>query len=81
MRTILAFAFFIASASLAAAAPLNESDCEAVWKLVDVDKKGSIDAEQAKAYVANFAQVDVDKNGSINYGEFKEGCKAGLVKK
>ncbi len=81
MTTILAFAFFIASASLAAAAPLNEADCEAVWKLVDVDKKGSIDAEQAKAYVANFAQVDVDKNGSINYGEFKEGCKAGLVKK
>jgi Ca2+-binding EF-hand superfamily protein len=81
MRANLAFAFFIASASLAAAAPLKEADCEAVWKQVDVDKKGSVDAEQVKAYVAKFAEVDVDKNGAIDAGEFKEGCKAGLVKK
>jgi hypothetical protein len=81
MRTYLAFAFFIASASLAAAAPLKEADCEAVWKLVDVDNKGSVNAEQVKAYVAKFAETDVDKNGAIDAGEFKEACKAGLVKK
>ena len=81
MRTSLAFAILMVSASLAAAAPLNDADCEAVWKLVDVDKKGSINAEQAKAYVADFVQADVDKNGSIDATEFKAACKAGLVKK
>lgn len=54
MRTTLVVAFFIASASFAAAAPLNDADCEAVWKLADVDKDGSINPEEAKAYVANF---------------------------
>jgi Ca2+-binding EF-hand superfamily protein len=81
MKTILIFAFLIASVSLSAAAPLNDADCEAVWKLADVDKKGSIDAEHAKAYIANFEQADVDKDGSIDAGEFKAACKAGLVKK
>lgn len=81
MRTILAIAFFIANASLAAAAPLNEADCAAVWKLVDVDNKGSVNAEQVKAYIAKFAEADVDKNGAIDAGEFKAACKAGLVKK
>jgi Ca2+-binding EF-hand superfamily protein len=81
MRAILVFAFFVASASFAAAAPLNEADCETVWKLVDVDQKGSIDAAQAKTHIANFAEADVDQNGSIDAGEFKEACKAGLVKK
>jgi Ca2+-binding EF-hand superfamily protein len=81
MRTILAFAFFIASASLAAAAPLNQADCETVWKLVDVDQKGSVNAEQVKAHIAHFAEADVDKNGAIDAGEFKAACKAGLVKK
>lgn len=81
MRTKLAFAFFIASASLAAAAPLNDADCEAVWKLVDVDSKGSVNAEQVKTYIAKFAEADVDKNGAIDAGEFKAACKAGLVKK
>ena len=81
MRTSLAFAILMVSASLAAAAPLNDADCEAVSKLVDVDMKGSINAEQAKAYVADFVQADVDKNGSIDATEFKAACKAGLVKK
>ncbi|HEX2843254.1 hypothetical protein [Hyphomicrobium sp.] len=81
MKTTLIVAFLIASATLAAAAPLSEADCQAVWKLADVDKKGSIDAVQAKAYIANFAQADVDKNGAIDAGEFKAACKAGLVKK
>ena len=77
----MAFAFFIAGASLASAAPLNDADCAAVWKLVDVDKKGSVDAEHVKAYIAKFAEADVDKNGAIDAGEFKAACKAGLVKK
>ena len=81
MRTNLAFAFFLASTSLAAAAPLNDADCTAVWKLVDVDSKGSVNAEQVKAYIAKFAEADVDKNGAIDAGEFKAACKAGLVKK
>ncbi len=81
MRTQLIIAFLLASASLAAAAPLSEADCQAVWKLADVDHKGSIDATQAKSYVTNFAQADVDKNGAIDEGEFKKACKAGLVKK
>ena len=81
MRTCLMFALLIASASLAAAAPLNDADCEAVWKMADVDKKGAIDAEHAKSYIANFEQADVDKDGSIDAGEFKAACKAGLVKK
>jgi hypothetical protein len=81
MRTIFAFAFFIAGTSLAAAAPLNDADCTAVWKLVDVDDKGSVDAEHVKSYIANFAEADVDKNGAIDAGEFKAACKAGLVKK
>ena len=62
-------------------APLNDADCEAVWKLIDVDNKGSINAEQAKVHVADFVQADVDKNGSIDATEFKAACKAGLVKK
>ena len=81
MRMTLALAFVCASTSLAAAAPLNEADCEVVWKLADVDKKGSIDAVQAKSYVSDFVQADVDKNGAIDATEFKEACKAGLVKK
>ena len=72
---------FLLITSLAAAAALNDADCEAVWKTIDVDKKGSIDAEQAKTYVSDFAKVDVDKNGAIDATEFKECCKAGLVKK
>lgn len=81
MRTTLAFAVLIAGTSLAAAAPLNDADCEAVWKLVDVDNKGSVSAEQVKTYIAKFAEADVDKNGAIDAGEFKAACKAGLVKK
>jgi Ca2+-binding EF-hand superfamily protein len=81
MRTSLAFAILMVSASLAAAAPLNDADCEAVWKLVDVDKKGAINPEQAKAYIADFVKVDVDKDGSIDATEFKAACKAGRVKK
>ncbi len=81
MRTKLAFAILIASTSLVAAAPLSDADCEAVWKKVDVDAKGSINAEQAKSYIAKFAEADVDKNGAIDAGEFKAACKAGLVKK
>jgi Ca2+-binding EF-hand superfamily protein len=81
MRTKLAFAFLIVSSSLAVAAPLSEADCEAVWKKVDVDKKGSVDAEQVKTYIAKFVEADVDKNGAIDAGEFKAACKAGLVKK
>ena len=81
MRTNFAIAFFLASTSLAAAAPLNDADCTAVWKLVDVDSKGSVSAEQVKAYIAKFAEADVDKNGAIDAGEFKAACKAGLVKK
>jgi hypothetical protein len=81
MKTNLAIAFLIASTSLAAAAPLNDADCTAVWKLVDVDSKGSVSAEQVKAYIAKFAEADVDKNGAIDAGEFKAACKAGLVTK
>jgi NADP-dependent 3-hydroxy acid dehydrogenase YdfG len=81
MRTSLAFGFLVANASLAAAAPLNAADCEAVWKMVDVDSKGTVNAEQVKAYIAKFAEADVDKNGAIDAGEFKAACKAGLVKK
>jgi hypothetical protein len=81
MRGILAFAFVVASASLAVAAPLNDADCEAVWKMVDVDNKGAVNAEQVKTYIAKFAEADVDKNGAIDAGEFKAACAAGLVKK
>jgi hypothetical protein len=81
MRTILTLVFFAASASLAVAAPLNDADCEAVWKMVDVDSKGAVNAEQVKSYIAKFAEADVDKNGAIDAGEFKAACKAGLVKK
>lgn len=82
LRTLFVCAFFLVSgASLAAAAGLDAADCEVVWKMVDVDKKGSIDAEEAKSHVSDFSQVDLDKNGAINYHEFKEGCKAGLVTK
>jgi Ca2+-binding EF-hand superfamily protein len=31
--------------------------------------------------VTDFKQVDIDKDGSIDHREFKDGCKAGLVRK
>jgi Ca2+-binding EF-hand superfamily protein len=81
MKTILALAVLVASTSLATAAPLNDADCETVWKMVDVDSKGSVNAEQVKTHIAKFAEADVDKNGAIDEGEFKAACGAGLVKK
>ncbi len=81
MRILIAALFAACTATAAFAAPLSDADCEAVWKLADVDKNGSLSAEEAKTYIANFVQVDVDKNGSIDATEFKEGCKAGAVKK
>jgi hypothetical protein len=83
MRTTLAIAFCIASVSLAMAAdkamtPLSDADCEAVWKQAGGKE---LTADAAKPYVTNFEQVDIDKDGSIDYREFKDGCKAGLVKK
>ena len=47
MRTISIFAFLIASASLAVAAPLSDADCEAVWKLADVDQNEDAFPEDA----------------------------------
>jgi Ca2+-binding EF-hand superfamily protein len=76
-----ALSFLVLSTVGATAAPLSDADCDAVWKLADVDKDGSINPEEAKSYVANFVQADVDKDGTIDYKEFKAACKAGLVKK
>ena len=81
MRTTLAIAFCISSVSLAIAADkatLNDADCDAVWKQAGGK---ALSSDAAKSYVTNFEQVDIDKNGSIDYREFKDGCKAGLVKK
>ena len=82
MRMTLAIVLCISTASLAMAADskamLNDADCEAVWKQAGGK---TLSADMAKPYVTKFEQVDIDKDGSIDYREFKDGCKAGLVKK
>jgi Ca2+-binding EF-hand superfamily protein len=82
MRTTLAIAFCIAAASLCGCSrqnnSLSDAECDAVWKQAGAKE---LTADAAKPYVTNFEQVDVDKDGSIDYKEFKDGCKAGLVKK
>jgi hypothetical protein len=81
MRTTLVIAFCISSISLAMAADkatLSDADCDAVWKQAGGK---TLTADAAKPYVTKFEQVDIDKDGSIDYREFKDGCKAGLVKK
>ena len=57
---------------------LPEADCEAAWKQAGGK---TLTADDAKPYVTDFQQVDVDKDGSIDYREFKDGCKAGLIRK
>jgi hypothetical protein len=57
---------------------IGDADCDAVWKQAGGK---TLTADAAKPYVTNFEQVDIDKDGSIDYREFKDGCKAGLVKK
>jgi hypothetical protein len=81
MRTILALAFCISSASLAMAAEktaLNDADCVTVWKQAGGK---ALSPDSAKPYVLDFKQVDIDKDGAIDYREFVKACKAGLVKK
>jgi len=82
MRTTLAIAFCIASVSLCGCSQrstsLNDADCDAVWKQAGGK---TLTTDEAKPYVTKFEQVDIDKDGSIDYREFKDGCKAGLVKK
>ena len=82
MRISLAAAFCIAGVPYAIAAddakPLSDTDCDAVWKQAG---GRTLTADAAKPYVTKFEQVDVDKDGSIDYREFKDACKAGLVKK
>ncbi len=75
---IVALTLVAAPATFAAGQVLNDADCEAVWKHAGGK---ALTAEAAKPNVSNFEQVDADKNGSIDYREFKEGCKAGLVHK
>ena len=83
MRMVFAAIITLGAISAAAAAPLSDADCEAVWVMVDVDKNGSIDAKDSEKFIpkANFEKADVDKNGSIDFGEFKVACKQGLVNK
>jgi hypothetical protein len=82
MRTTLAISLCFAVASLCGCSrqsnSLSDADCEAVWKQAGGK---TLTSDAAKPYVTNFEQVDIDKDGSIDYREFKDGCKAGLVKK
>jgi hypothetical protein len=78
MRTIIIAVLTLSTAFAVSAAPLNDADCEAAWKSAGGK---TLSADAAKGYVAHFEQVDIDKDGSIDYREFKEGCKAGLVHK
>jgi hypothetical protein len=78
MRTIIVAMLTLLTGFAVSAAPLNDADCETVWKSAGGK---ALTADAAKGYVANFEQVDIDKDGSIDYREFKDGCKAGLVDK
>jgi hypothetical protein len=80
MKIAPAIVVLLAAISPAAAAPLDDAACQVKWEQADVDKNGSLNAEEAKTVISNFVLADVDKNGSIDAGEFKAACKAGLVK-
>jgi hypothetical protein len=82
MRLSLAAALCVACVPYAIAADdtkaLSDTDCDVLWKQAGGKP---LTAETAKPYVTKFEQVDIDKDGSIDYREFKDACKAGLVKK
>jgi hypothetical protein len=57
---------------------LDEAKCEEVWN--QTDREGdTLVMGKAAPFVVNFALVDTDDDGKLSEGEFKEGCKKGLV--
>jgi hypothetical protein len=61
-----------------AAARLDESKCQAIWKLTE--REGDVlMADKATPYIVNFEMVDINKDGKISEAEFTEGCNGGWV--
>jgi len=60
-------------------AVLNDTQCQAVWKMASPDG-ATISENQAVPFIVNFKLVDGDGDGKISADEFKAGCGKGLVK-
>jgi hypothetical protein len=78
MKTMLVAAALAASCVALPAFAATDAECQAMWTKADVNKDGSLSAEESMRYAAAMRVRDkqVGADGKLDQASFMESCKA-----